>query len=358
MSARSDRRRAELTRTSNHYGEQAELAYLDGYSEDALVAVDLAVKQLRELAKDGRDLPQVLDVLADKLRDRAEIISVVAPARPPGRATTKLYRRAVRDAEQGIELYRQHGGANGRPAPLWIASVQILLAELHVALGQAAPATVAATAALADYRRLADPGERSQLGLAHALSRYANVMAATGAADTALDARREAVRRYRPWRTSTGHLWQYRFDRTLVWASTPTLARASRTARDLADQLGPPNDATAPEALAALQDAAEGFAALVTTSTLRLPDTTSWTEMGTAREVVLRITEWLDVLRADKAADAYRTMAANMTGIVERNFFAETGERFAQVETSIHLLRSLLEPYLEPPSPPVVDSDW
>jgi tetratricopeptide (TPR) repeat protein len=350
VTARSDRRHAELIQASNYFSEQAVLAYLDGVHEDALTAADLAIKNQRELAKHADDESEVLDVLAGTLRDRAEIISVVAPTRPPGRAATKLFRQAIRDAEEGIELYKQHGGASGKPAPLWIASVQIQLAELYAAIEQPEQAEAAATAALIDYRTHAKSEERSQLGLAHALSRYAKVMVAIGAAADALNARREAVRRYRPWRVTTGFLWEYRFDRTQIWASTPTLERASQTARDLAEQLGPPDATAAPEALAALQDAAEGFAALVTTSMLRMPDTTSWAEMATAREVVLRMVEWLDVIGANEPAAAYLRMAEHMTGVVSHNFLAETAGRFAQVETAVRSLRPLIESYVDPPS--------
>jgi hypothetical protein len=335
MSARSDRRREELVRAANYYGEQAALAYLDGYPDAALTAADLAVENLRKLVKIGADLPKVLDVLADALRDRAEIISVVAPQRPPGRPTAKLYLQAVRDAEEGIELYRQHGGANGRPAPLWIASVQILLAELHVATGLAEPAVLAATAAVADYRKHADPDELSQLALAHALSRYANVMTDT---EAALEARRESVRLYRPWLAPGGHLWQCRFDRSLIWASTPTLQRANRVALDLVDQLEPPDNA--PEALAALQDAAEGVAALVTPPMFGVPNSVSWAEMADARDVLLSIAEWLSAIAADEAAAAYRTMALDMADVATHN-------PFAHVEDRVRALRPLLGPYLE-----------
>jgi hypothetical protein len=342
MPASPDGRRENLVRAAYHYGEQAALAYLDGYRDAALTASDLAVENLRKLVEIGVDLPKVLDGLAGTLRNRAEIISVVAPERPPGSRTATLYRQAVQDAEEGIELYRQHGGTNGRPAPLWIASAQFLLAELHVATGLAEPAVLAATAAVADYRRHTNPDEHSQLALAHALSRYANVMMATEAAEAALGARRESVRLYRPWLAPRGYLWQGRLDRSGIWASTPTLRRAIGVALDLADQLEPPDNAA--EALAALQDAAEGFAALVTPPLFGVPITVNWLEMADVQQVLLNIAEWLSAIAADEAAAAYRTIAVDMTDAASHTSFAN---RFAHVQDRVRALRPLLAPYLQ-----------
>ena len=317
MSARSERRREELIRTSNYYGEQAARAHLDGYHHDALTAIGLAIDALRKLVRrGGSDLPKYLDVLADALRDRAEIISALA--------SPELYDQGVKDAKEGIELYREHGGAAGRPAALWIATAQVQLAELYAATGQVSHANAASAAARAEYLQHETADEQFQISLAHALSRCANVMTP---ADAALAARREAVRRYRPWLTQDGHLWKYRFDRGLIWRSTPTLRRASQTAWDLAEQLGPPNKDTAREALAALQDAAEGFAALISSPAMLVPSALIWVETATVRAIAERVAEWLTVVGATATADAY---LAEVDGIT------------SDVETSIRALRPLL----------------
>jgi hypothetical protein len=322
MSARSERRREELIRTSNYYGEQAARAHLAGYHGDALTAAGLAIEALRKLVRrGGPDLPKYLDVLADALRDRAEIISALA--------SPELYDQGVKDAKEGIELYREHGGAAGRAAPLWIATAQVQLAELYAATGQVSHANAAAAAALAEYRQRETADEQSQIHLAHALSRCANVMTP---ANAALATRREAVRRYRPWLTQDGHLWKYRFDRDLIWLSTPTLRRASQTAWDLAEQLGPPNKDTGREALAALQDAAEGFAALITSPAMLAPSALIWVEIATVREVAGRIAAWLAVVGATTTADAY---------------LAKVDDNTSDVETSIRTLRPLLIPYAD-----------
>jgi hypothetical protein len=322
MSARSERRREELIRTSNYYGEQAARAYLAGYHDDALTAASLAIEAQRKLVRrGGPDLPKYLDILADTLRDRAEIISVLA--------FPEFYDQGVKDAKEGIELYREHGGAAGRPATLWIATAQVQLAELYAAMGQVSHANTAAAAALAEYRQHETADEQIQISLAHALSRCANVMTPT---DAALAARREAVRRYRPWLTQDGHLWKYRFDRDLIWLSTPTLRRASQTALDLTEQLGPPNKDTAREALAALQDAAEGFAALISSPAMLMPSAVIWLETATVGEIAGRIAEWLTVAGATTTADAYLAKVNDIT---------------SDVETSIRALRPLLTPFAD-----------
>src|SRR5688572_29901293 len=169
MSARSERRREELIRTSNHYGEQAARAYLAGYHDDALTAAGLAIAAQRKLVRrGGPDLPKYLDILADTLRDRAEVISVLA--------VPEFYGQGVKDAKEGIELYREHGGAAGRPATLWIATAQVQLAELYAAMGQVSDANTAVVAALAEYRQHDTADEQIQIRFAHALSRCANVM--------------------------------------------------------------------------------------------------------------------------------------------------------------------------------------
>lgn len=107
--------------------------------------------------------------------------------------------------------------------------------------------------------------------------------------------------------------------------------------------------AGAPEALAALQDTAEGFAGLRHHSALRLPDSASWTEMATARDAVACAAEWLDVIGATEPAEAYRALAERMTGTVTHNVVGEIGDLLATIDTAVQSVRPLVAPYLEAP---------
>lgn len=260
-----DEQRDELERGSNHFGEQAARAFLDGHLAVALASADRAIRDHEALLRDDPTDQEVVAVLADRLRDRAEFhrsAALGAAKEARGSEARSHARAGIADGERAIELYEATADDPDR-FPLWVPSVRMLLAEMSAPAGRPAQARRHGDPAVAAYRG-SDGGEDAALDLAHALMRYAYVLADLDPA-MSLDLRRESVHLVRRHAGVGGRLWEHRHDAGTTWASTPTWRSFVDSAWDLAVDLGPPRPDVAREALLALQDAVEGLAAVVST---------------------------------------------------------------------------------------------
>jgi tetratricopeptide (TPR) repeat protein len=308
-------RREELALESNHFSEQAAYAHLDGAHEYALAASDRAIKAHERLLRARRGDREVVEVLAHRYRDRADIRRELGRSmerRSDQVGAAAQFRAGIADGERAIALYRESGAGEGGVYPLWVPSVQLLVGELLAWTGDAGAAREEADRAMPAYRAVPVEQEQSALDLAHALSRYADVLERTGARDEALAARREAVAFYRRHLGPDGRLWRNRLSRGTAWVSTPTWERWCETAVSLARQLESVGLEAAPEALAALQDAAEGFAGLVPDHMLSrlLPGVQG--HVDRMDRVVGALEAWLVELGHHELADAYRRTSARL----------------------------------------------
>lgn len=306
------KRRAGLAQASNYFGEQAALLYLDGRYELALDAVTRAVKAAGTLHRWDRKDRDVVEVLADGLRDRAEIQSSWARTAQVWDTPQAhgLIKDGIADADRALDLYDELATASDGRFPARPAETRMTLSELHSMAGHDEPARRHAELSMVDYRRYRDTG--TDLSFARALGRYADVVAAER--DLALAARRESVELSRPHARPDGWLWTTRFDRGLIWLSTPTLARFCRTANFLAEQLGVQDASTAAEAMLALQDAAEGYAGLIVHLSLLLdPRLEGFWLTSSALKLQA---EWLQAIGEPGLADAYQTARRNLATCV------------------------------------------
>jgi len=259
----SEKRWIKLARQSNHHGEQAARLYLGGYYEIAMKAADRAIRAASKLHKSDRGDRDVVEVLADHLRNRAETQSswVRTPDVWNTASARRLIKGGIADATRALSLFEELAAAPGAPFPVRPAEVRLTLSELHQMAGDLTRARELAESAIADYRRHCDTDDRDTLlKFARALSRYADVVTAADPTDDALAARRRSIELSRPDAGQDGWLWTTRFDRHLIWLSSQTLERFCLTASLFAAQLGPASASAAAEALLALQDAAEGYA--------------------------------------------------------------------------------------------------
>lgn len=305
-------RREELALEANHFGEQAAYAHLDGAHEHALAASDRAVKALERLHRAFAEDREVTEGLSEALRNRAEI------RRELGRrldragdraAATAQFRAAIPDAERAIALRRESGaGADGK-FPLWVPSVQLLLGELHVWSADGRAAEEVAGRAMAVYRTVSTADQEIALVVAHALSRHGTLLADIADLDGALVARRDSVALYRRHLGPEGRLWRNRHSQGTAWVSTPTWGRWCDTAVDLARLLKVLRLDAAPEALLLLQDAAEGYAALVPDHMFNrlLPGTQG--HVARMDRTVTELESWLAELGHGDLADLYRRTA-------------------------------------------------
>jgi len=282
----------ELVRAADYHGEGSARLYLAGEYANALIGCGHSVDALEALHRNDRSDRRIVDVLADRLRDRAEIRREVGRTSADPAEAAEQYRLGIADTTRAIALRESLGPPE---YPLWVPNVRLQRAEFHAHLGAAEPARADAAAAVAGHREHRTAGdEDTETLMAVALARQAEVLALIGS--PALEARREAVTLYRAY-DSQG--LRTRHQHGLIWSSTPTWPRYCATAVDLARDLGPPNADHAPEALLALQDAAEGFADPSTG-----PD--RWATYRTLRQQV----RWLGELGADALAAAYLAVAA------------------------------------------------
>jgi hypothetical protein len=321
-----DEEREELKRGSNHFGEQAARAFLDGVLDVALGSSDRAIRDHEVLYREDPDDREIVAVLADRFRDRVEIRRhlVLTDVRAGRGDEAEVHALAgLADGERAIELYEQVAD-DPDPLLLWVPSVRLLMAELHVCAGRVDDARREGESAVAAYRHHAGPGRqghgagRRTLDLAHALMRYADLLA-DNAPDAALAARRESVRLARPYMRVDGPLWEGRHDRWARWASTPTLRHFSGSAHDLALALRPPRRDVAGEALIALQDAVEGYAALVGVSPTGLIDPQFGRDLRWLEASVRALRDWLHTLDGARIADAYDRTLQLLTREPEAN---------------------------------------
>ena len=308
-------RREELALESNHFSEQAAYAHLDGAHEHALAASDRAIKAHERLLRARRDDREVVEVLASRYRDRADIRRELGrwmAGRSGHEEAVAQYRAGIVDGERAIALYRESGAGEGGVYPLWVPSVQLLLGELHAWTGDADAAREEADRAMPVYRAVPIEQEQSALDLAHALSRYADVLERTGARDEALAACRESVAIYRRHLEPQGRLWQNRLSQGTAWVSTPTWQRWCETAVDLARRLESEGLDAAPEALLTLQDAAEGFAGLVPDHMFNrlLPGVQD--QVARMDRVVGVMEAWLIEIGQNDLADQYRRTSTTL----------------------------------------------
>jgi hypothetical protein len=259
-------------------------------------------------------------VLAARLRDRAELrrhtVLAMIQAGRWGEAHAGA-RTGVADGERAIELHEAVTEAPD-PHPLWVASARLLVAELQMCADRPGDARREADLAIADYRQVAQPGnrtsddERATLDLAHALLRYADLLADLSP-DVALAARRESVELARPHLGVGGRLWQDRLWSSTTWASTPTLRLFAGSAHDLA-VLGPPRRAAAREALFALHDAIQGYTALLPATAVALGDPQARDDLRWLETSVGALRRWLDVVDGSEVAAAYAVGLEHLVG--------------------------------------------
>ena len=338
-----DERRDELMLASNYFGEQAVRAFLDGAMDVALASSDRAIRDHEVLYRDDPTDREVVAVLADLLRDRAELRrhAVLAMIRAGrwGEAQAGA-RTGVADGERAIEL-REAVTEAPDPHPLWVASARLVVAELQMCASRSGDARREVDLAIADHRRAAEPGnrtsddDRATLDLAHALLRYADLLA-DQSPDVALAARRESVELARLHLGVGGRLWQDRHWSSTTWASTPTLRLFSGSAHDLALVLGPPGRAAAREALLALHDAIQGYTALFPATAVALGDPQVRDDLRWLEASVGALRRWLDVVDGSEVAAAY---AAGLERLV--------GEPDADRFTELDALRSRLTSHLD-----------
>jgi hypothetical protein len=256
----------QLAGESDWYSQQAAEAYLDGFLEPALKAADRAVRARRRLHHDDPADRQVAEVFAEGLRNRAEVLCTLAflpTARPS--ETKRRAKAGIDDATRAVTLYDDLDSAPDMPYPLRAAEVRLLLSELHALAGHAEPARRQAESSLEVYRRHRHNAGNadSDVDLGRALQRYADVMTLLQDGPAAAAARRESFRVTRAHARPGAHLWPHRRSVGTAWRSTPTLERFCEVACHVAVYLDPPTRPAAPEALLALQDAAEGYCGLL-----------------------------------------------------------------------------------------------
>ncbi|GAA4596405.1 hypothetical protein GCM10023194_68540 [Planotetraspora phitsanulokensis] len=310
----SEKRWTELARESNHYGEQAALLLLDGHYEIAMGAAGRAIRAASRLHRNDKGDRDVIEVLADYLRNRAQIQSLWA--RTPDVWTPKataLIKGGIKDATQALKLVEELAAAPDAKYPLRPAEVRLTLSELHGMAGDMETARESAESSIADYRRHCTSDDRDQrLPFARALSRYADIMIVAGREADALAARRRSIELSRPDARPDGWLWTTRYDRGLVWLSTQTLERFCHTAfllaEQLAEQLALGDTSAAGEALLALQDVAEGYAGLIEYSPS--PRDALW---STSRALE-RQADWLLAVDEPELAEDRMTARAALNG--------------------------------------------
>jgi hypothetical protein len=306
--AMPQRRRERLARESNLFGEQAALLHLDGHHERALAAAYRAVEAQEALYKGLPDDDEVGRVYANRRRDRAEIRREWGIELEGGgsiASAIEQYRLGVSDAKHAIDAYERTDPTSADHDPLWVPTMRLLLAELLGWSGSHDQARKVADGAIAVLRASREPtDEGSTLAFAYGLARYAYLLAFIGDDPGALVARRESVDLTRPWLRREGKLWSWRHSRGTTWITTPTLERFCRTAYYLALDLEPPNALAAPEALLALQDAAEGFADLVPTSLVVVSEEVR-DIVSCLGDTTFAIERWLDFLGEPDLARRY-----------------------------------------------------
>ena len=316
-----DEQRDELRRGSNHFGEQAARAFLDGALDVALGSSDRAIRDHEALVADDPHDREVLDVLADRLRDRAEFRrhAVLAALQAGRDDEARTHADAgIADGERAIELHEQVTDAAG-PFPLWVPSVRLLLAEMYAAAGRPDAARRQGDEALDAYRRSvpapdeadATDADGHALALAHALLRHADVLAHSAPAES-LALRRASVDLVRHHAHGGGPLWRERHEARPTWASVPSWRQFAGSAYDLALALAPPRADVAGEALLALQDAVEGYAALVPDSSMAWLGSQVHRDMAWLQASVHALVAWLEVGSGHELAAAYEAALARL----------------------------------------------
>ncbi|GAB3106950.1 hypothetical protein GCM10027160_03120 [Streptomyces calidiresistens] len=280
------KRREALRWATDAHGERAVLLHLDGQHEQALEASTTATRAAQKLHRADRKDRDVRQVLAARLRDRADIRRelgnhhALAEGPSSSRALAQ-YRAGLGDVQRAVELLS--GTEEAARYPLLVPSLRLLGAEFLARAGaRADEAARDVQSALTEYRSHSQLSEeRGALDLAWTLARVADVLLLSGDEQGSLAARRESVERFRPWLGPEGVLWRDRHQERTTWVTTPTLERAGDSALALAVQLQPPgwagmpwplgrgsrspvpeppDGSVVPEALHALQDAGESFA--------------------------------------------------------------------------------------------------
>jgi hypothetical protein len=256
--------------------------------------------------------------------------------------TERLAARGIEDATRAIALLEGLAGTPYARFPLRIAELRMSLSELHAVAGHVNDAVRHAVTSLEGYRRHHTPGDQySDLRLARALSRYADVLAIADE-ERAVRARAEAVWLYRPHAGPDGDLWARRFRRGPTRWSTPTFERFCHIAYRLAGDLGPPSLGMAGEAMPALQDAAEGFAGLLfhgPTAGLIFADPTYRERFTHVGEALLQLADWSRAISAPWLERAYQTAEENLHAEPTRNHHDTIREIRSSLEETLNRLR-------------------
>ncbi|GAA1313854.1 hypothetical protein Psi02_64730 [Planotetraspora silvatica] len=98
-----EKRWTALARESNHYGEQAARFLLDGHYKIAVDAGDRAIRAAGRLHRSDKGDRDVIEVLADHLRNRAETQALWV--RTPGMWNTARATPLIKDATRALGLF-------------------------------------------------------------------------------------------------------------------------------------------------------------------------------------------------------------------------------------------------------------